>query len=246
MNYPLMNKSLTSEMTEALITLMINPSSPRYNEPLFGCNFIDEELDSITSIINDLLPSESDSLYITAPIRNIATALGFIHKELGGLEVKYDTLVSLSEKALGYFLRELGIATRTPEGHYMLARGDVCIYGEGENWVYLYFFRDEQREYHRKFDGKTSWNLKFPCNIGCTKKDPKKRIYQQTGSRGNVIIHTLFREDKHEELEDLIHAWLKYRDQHIPPIERNGEREWFLTNPDEVRVLRGVIDGDNW
>ena len=246
MNYPLMNKGLTDDMAEALICLMANPSSPRYDEPLYGWDLIDEKLDSITRIINDLLPFESDSLYITAPIRNIAVALGLIHKELGGLEVGNDMLMRLSQKALGYFLRDMGLATRNPECYYMLARGDVSIYGEGENWVYLYYFSDELKKYTLEPNRKTLLDLKFPCNIGSTKADPKKRIHDQTKPRDNVIIHTLFREDKHEELEKLIHAWLKFRGQHIPPTQRNGTREWFLTNPDEVRLLHQVINGDNW
>ena len=245
MNYPLMDMGLLDDMTEALICLIANPGSPRYDEPLSGWNLTDEEFNSIISIINDLLPFESDSLYITAPIRNIAISLGLIHKELGGLEVGSDMLMKLSERALSYYLREMGVATQNPEGSYMLARGDVLIYGEGKNWVYLYFFRDEKVEYQRKFDGKI-YDLKFPCNIGCTKDNPKKRIYQQTGSLDNVIIHTLFRENKHKELERLIHAWLRYRGQRIPPALRDGEREWFLTNPDEVRDLHRVINGSNW
>ena len=241
-----MNKSLSDDMTEALICLMANPSSPRYDEPLYGWDFTDEEMNSIRLIINDLLPFESDSLYITAPIRNIAVALGLIHKELGGVEVGHDSLVRLSERALGYFLRDMGVATQNPDGSYMLARGDVLIYGEGKNWVYLYFFSGEWKGYLRKPHRKNPYGVVFPCNIGCTKDDPKKRIYKQTGSLDNVIIHTLFRENKHRELERLIHAWLRYRDQHIPPSLRNGEREWFLTNPDEVRVLHEVIMGRNW
>ena len=215
MNYPLMNKDLTDDMAEALICLMANPSSPRWNEQLYGWDIIDEELDSITRIINDLLPFESDSLYITAPIRNIAVALGLIHKELGGLEVGNDMLIGLSQKALGYFLRDMGLATRNPECYYMLARGNVSIYGEGGNWVYLYYFSDELEKYTLESDQKTLSDLKFPCNIGSTKADPKKRIYDQTKPRDNVIIHTLFRENKHGELEKLIHAWLKFRGQRI-------------------------------
>ena len=111
------------------------------------------------------------------------------------------------------------------------------ILGEGEDWVYLYYFDKEKAK--AQDQGKEVW----PCNIGFTKRQPEKRIQEQMAEDSDIpIIALLLRTDKPKLLEKTIHGILKLRDSHLKQAQGN---EWFLANPDEiVSIYRFITDSE--
>lgn len=100
-----------------------------------------------------------------------------------------------------------------------------------------YFFRDEVEA---RANSQEVWKREWRCNIGRTKtKEPVEgRILKETKyTAETVIIELLFRTDKDKYGQRAIHTIFKRHNKHIPPEQMNGEKEWFLTNPDEVKRI---------
>ncbi len=77
--------------------------------------------------------------------------------------------------------------------------------------------------------------LFWPCKIGKADKEPEARVKAQTS--GVLVpphIGLLFRTDEHSALEKAIHGILTVRSRHL-------KKEWFLTNPKEVREIYDFI-----
>ena len=236
MTYPRVNKNLgnsyANEEVEEIIRSLADPS-----EAYWGLE--EAKLKTLRNQIDQLLHRQaySNDYYLTASTLGIAQTVGLIHVYLGGLEETNNKLMENTKKALDY-LAGGGEANQISKDSWIITQFPLRIYGEGKNWVYLYYFlRDEveARENSKNYR-KGEWR----CNIGRTKtKDPVEgRILKETEyTAEKVKIELLFRTDKDEYLERAIHTILKLHDKHIPPEQMNGEKEWFLTNPNKVKSI---------
>lgn len=162
--------------------------------------------------------------------------LGLIHVCLGGLEEKNNKLLNLTKDALAY-LAILGETNQFSEGYWIVTKYPLKIYGNGKNWVYLYYLSSDKAEIRVNASEEVHSEREWACNIGRTKskKPVEGRILEETKSfRKEVTIALLLRTDEEIKLERGIHTILKLRRKHIPPENINREREWFITNPDKV------------
>lgn len=207
MTYPRVNKilgnSYTNEEVEEIIRFLADPSADYWGLEA-------SKLKTLRNQIDQLLHRQaySNDYYLTASTLGIAQTVGLIHVYLGGLEETNNKLMKLTQKALDY-LATGGEANQISKDSWIITQYPLRIYGEGKNWVYLYYFL--------RVEG---------------------RILKETEyTAEKVIIELLFRTDKDEYLERAIHTILKRHDKHIPPEQMNGEKEWFLTNSDKVKSI---------
>lgn len=146
-----------------------------------------------------------------------------------------------SERRVRNALDSLSLSGRAAEERqdlWILPPDDQRIFGNGENWVYLYYFDHHKRD--AVSEGKNIWE----CKIGSTHRNPEDRIRELTrgGYPTAPIIALLFRIDKHEVLEKTIHRILEFRGNRIDNAQGD---EWFWTNPDRVlEIYDFVIYGD--
>lgn len=237
--YPRLNTSLTYEEAEWIIRSFAEKRVDFH----YTWDIEDTTRKEIESIISDLLWGDEIPnifYYLTARIRNIAQALGLVHEALGGSQESNDRLMQLTKDALKHYLSSGGWANQLTEEQWILTQYPLEIYGEGKNWVYLYYYQSEAEQARaeaKKDPERPRETIRWDCNIGRTaEREPEKRIIAQVENPGDLIIGYLFREDNHRELEKAIHAILKL---HNANIQRNGEREWFFLDPWEVK---GVYD----
>lgn len=236
MTYPRVNKNLgtsyTNEEVEEIIRSLADPSAEYWG--------LDEaKLKTLRNQIDQLLyrHAYSNSYYLTASTLGIAQTLGLIHVSLGGLEETNNKLMELTKRALDS-LATGGEANPISKDSWIITQYPLRIYGEGENWVYLYYFLRDEVE--ARANSQEYWKKEWRCNIGRTKtKEPVEgRILKETQyTAETVIIELLFRTDQDKYLERAIHTILKLHNKHIPPEQMNGEKEWFLTNPDKVKSI---------
>ena len=236
MTYPRVNKNLgtsyTNEEVEGIIRYLADPSAKYWG-------LEDPKLKTLRNQIDQLLHRQaySNNYYLTASTLGIAQTVGLIHVFLGGLEETNNKLMELTKKALDY-LATGGEANRISKDSWIITQYPLRIYGEGKNWVYLYYFLRDEVE--ARASSKISREREWRCNIDRTKttEPVESRILKETANTAEtVIIELLFRTDKDEYLERAIHTILKLHDKHIPPEQMNGEKEWFLTNPDNVKSI---------
>ena len=158
------------------------------------------------------------------------------HERHGGMLTDSDDLERRVRNALDS-LSLSGRAVEEPQDFWILPPDDQRIFGNGENWVYLYYF-----DHHKRgavSQGKDVWH----CKIGSTHRHPEARIRELIrGYPTTPTIALLFRTDKHEVLEKTIHRILELRGKHIESAQGD---EWFRTNPDIVlEIYDFVIYGD--
>ncbi len=154
------------------------------------------------------------------------------HIEKGGSPTDSDTLANIIREAL-HFLCRSGHANELIEGRWRLAKTDQRIFGNGQHWVYLYYFKDDKKK--AESQEKSRWR----CRVGRAKHDPEGRITRPTkGTPVPPQIALLLRTDKWVELEGAIHRTLKLRGQHLEKLQG---AEWFDTNPDEVLEIYDFI-----
>lgn len=158
------------------------------------------------------------------------------HERHGGMLTDSDG----SERRVRNALDSLSLSGRAVEelqDFWILPPDDQQIFGNGKNWVYLYYFDHHKQEAISQ--GKNIWH----CKIGSTHRNPGDRIRELT--RGYPTAPTtalLFKTDKHEVLEKTIHRILELRGKHIESAQGD---EWFRTNPDIVlEIYDFVIYGD--
>ena len=169
-------------------------------------------------------------------IAAIIKRVGSYHEEHGGVRADSDDLERRVRNALDS-LTLSGRAVEEPQDFWILPPDDQRIFGNGENWVYLYYF------HHHKIaavsQGKDIWQ----CKIGSTHRTPERRIRELTGGYPSApTIDLLLRTDKHEVLEKAIHRTLQLRGNHIEDAQGD---EWFWTNPDVVlEIYNFVIYGN--
>ena len=143
-----------------------------------------------------------------------------------------ETLRTILRKALRCLCNS-GHAIELLGGSWRLSKNDQRIFGRGQHWVYLYYFKEDKHK--AESQERTHWR----CRIGKADKDPEGRITRPT--KGTPIpprVGLLFRTDKHTELEGAIHRILKLRGQHLEKLQG---AEWFNTNPDEVLEIYNFI-----
>ena len=208
----------------------------------------DETDDSITTTINYHLPPNNvdNPLYRTADLFAIAQAIGNIHVLLGGLKTPSHERLKVTERAIDFYYTDpvsFGYVTPISNDRWMLAQTPLTIYGTGRHWIYLYSYkheRDKAKELTQMIPGAS---YRYPCNIGKTNQaKPEERVYQE--SKSIPTIELLLRVDDETNFEKVIHSILKLWDNHIPPKDRGGEKEWFNTTPEEVYEIYEKIS--NW
>ena len=146
-----------------------------------------------------------------------------------------------SERRVRNALDSLSLSGRAAEesqDFWIVPPDDQRIFGNGENWVYLYYF-----DHHKRgavSQRKDVWH----CKIGSTHRNPKDRIRELTkGYPTAPTIALLFRTDKHGVLEKTIHRILELRGNRIDNAQGD---EWFWTNPDIVlEIYDFVIYGNS-
>lgn len=153
--------------------------------------------------------------------------------------------MKLTKDALEY-LAILGETNQFSEGYWIITKYPLRIYGNGKNWVYLYYLSSDKARNRGDASEKSHLEREWACNIGRTKarKPVEKRILEETRSlQKKVVPELLLRTDEEIKLESGIHIALKLRGKHIPPEEINREREWFITNPDKVIEIYEFLMG---
>lgn len=169
-------------------------------------------------------------------IKSLMSVVKKYHVENEGLLTNSDTLAAVFRKAL-HFLNRSGHANELIGGRWRLSKTDQRIFGNGQHWVYLYYFQDDKKM--AESQGKSRWR----CRVGRAKHDPEGRVTRPTkGTPVPPQIALLLRTDKWVELEGAIHRTLKLRRQHLEKLQG---AEWFDTNPDEVlEIYDFIIHGD--
>ena len=169
MTYPRVNKNLgnsyTNEDVEELIRSLADPSAEYWG-------LEDTKLKTLRKQIDQLLYRKAycNNYYLTTSTLGIAQTVGLIHVFLGGLEETNNRLMELTKSALD-FLAGGGEANQISKDFWIITQYPLRIYGEGKNWVYLYYFLRDEVE--ARATSKINWAREWRCNIGRTKtKDP--------------------------------------------------------------------------
>ena len=255
MNYPGANKPLTVENA----TDIINRLHSLYSD--FPYNIDNTMLDGIAEMSKNFLwEDNSDRLYIT-PRSKLEIFLNTVHIILGGQNdwtecgrITEEALRQLSDEGkaeqiskyeweerllVDELFEELINGTpakpaqRISKEKWRILPPHQQIFGEGEGWVYLYYFDKGKAE--AQDQGSKVW----PCKIGFTENEPEKRIQQQMEENSDIpIIALLLQTNKPKVLERSIHGILTLRGSHL---KHPQGREWFLTEPDEVASIYKFI-----
>ena len=109
--------------------------------------------------------------------------------------------------------------------------------GEGSSYVYAYYY-PAYRMLAEK-NGETD----FPIKVGRS-TDYQERIGTQsraTGMPEEPEVAVVWRTDKPEAAERMLHGHLEFRGKRLPDAPGN---EWFLTSPDEIRqIIASILPG---
>lgn len=229
--YSCKNRYLKSEVVEEIIKYIAMPN----DEPW---KIEDAKRVEVSRLISQALRLHevSSDYYIIPSTLSLSYTVGLIHTCLGGLEEKNNRLIKLTKDALEY-LAILGETNQFSEDYWIITKYPLRVYGNGKNWVYLYYLSSDKAEIMRNTSEKDHSEREWRCNIGRTKakKPVEGRILRETRLfQGEVITELLLRTDEEIKLESGIHIALKLRGKHIPPEDINREREWFITNPGKV------------
>ena len=238
--YPSKNKHLESEVVEEIIKYIAMPDEEPWK---IG----DAKRGEVSQLISQALRlhEASSAYYIIPSTLSLSYTVGLIHTCLGGLEEKNNRLVKLTKDALEY-LAILGETNQFSENYWIITKYPLRIYGNGKNWVYLYYLSSDKARDRGNTSEKSPLEREWTCNIGRTsaRKPVEGRILKETRPfREKVIIELLLRTDEEIRLESGIHTTLKLRGKHIPPEDINREREWFITNPDKVIEIYEFLMG---
>ena len=238
--YPCKNKHLESEVVEEIIKYVAMPDKEPWK-------IEDAKREEVSQLISQALRlhEASSTYYIIPSTLSLSYTVGLIHTRLGGLEEKNNRLMKLTKDALEY-LAILGETNQFSEGYWIVTKYPLRIYGNGKNWVYLYYLSSDKARNRGNASEKSHLEREWTCNIGRTsaRKPVEGRILKETRPfREKVIIELLLRTDEEVRLESGIHTTLKLRGKHIPPEDINREREWFITNPDKVIEIYEFLMG---
>ena len=226
MNYPGRNKPLTVENATDIISRLHSLYSDRlYNIEEMGLN-------NIAKLVKKGLWEDNSNEVYTAELFMLSVFVGSIHKALGGQWIT-DQSEQITEEAL-IRLSENGKAQQISEKKWRIPPLHQQIFGDGEGWVYLYYFDK------KKAEARDQGNAVWPCKIGRTGREPEKRIQEQLEDADIPMIALLLRTDKPKVLERTIHGILTLRGVHLRHVEG---KEWFLTNPDEIiDIYRFIVN----
>ena len=179
-------------------------------------------------------------------MRHIRAYLLSKHQERGGLEPPEGQSGNPIVQSALEKLQKIAKTSAMGNNVWRIAKKNQWIFGEGQHWVYLYYFSRDKQDAERK--GQSVWECKIGKADGVNNEGkiiydaPEKRVQNQTrGTPKAPIIALLFRTDLHKALEDAIHAILTLQGKHLAQAQG---REWFLTNPsDVVHIVAGVDFG---
>ena len=134
-------------------------------------------------------------------------------------------------------------------GNRELPASEQRIFGEGKEWVYLFYDKDECP----KVSTILAYDVTWPCKIGTTTNLPEKRVddYIKNRKRRGLRVPTdppilalLLRTNKGKLLEKVLHACLKFQGKHIVDVEAK-EYEVFDTNVNDVICLYSYLMGNS-
>ena len=141
-------------------------------------------------------------------------------------------------------LQKQAMTSRIYKEIWRIAKPDQWIFGKGKHWVYLYYFDQDKKE--AESQGEVVWRCKIGKTDGVDKdgkikyRAPETRVENQTrGVPVEPILALLFRTDRHNNLEKVIHGILTLQGKHLRKAQG---KEWFLTNPSEVVRIVSKID----
>ena len=167
---------------------------------------------------------------------DVAAELDEYHTKGGGLPHNYKVSYFLRRGIR--ILKENGCATQKRilvwEIHERVHEEKVI--GEGEDSVYLYYFRAERDLYPAWKDPSS---ILYPCNIGITKRGEETRVSEKTKDFYEPPILALtMKTDKAKEMEEIIHRILIYNNRRCKAAQRT---DWFNTTPLEVEKIFGSV-----
>ena len=225
MNYPGTNKPLTVDNATDIISRLHS----LYSDCLY--NIDETTLNILAKAAEESLWEDNSNEVYTAGLRMLSVFVGVIHNSLGGQWIT-DESEQVTKEAL-IRLSENGKAQQISEDKWRIPPPHQHIFGEGESWVYLYYFDKEKAKMQDQ--GSEVW----PCKIGRTEREPEKRIQEQIDGDSDIpIIALLLRTDKPKVLERTIHGILTLCDVRL---KHEQGKKWFLTNPDEVIDIYRLI-----
>ena len=166
------------------------------------------------------------------------------HKEREGTIVTGDTTTKLFVKRALHILeseglacnisKSKGLAYNFSKGMWEFPKHGQCIFGQGNEWVYLYYYDTYKREAEQ--NGQNVWR----CKIGRAERTPEKTVKSQTRAAPEAhTIALLIRTHNCRVLEKMAHKSLELVGKHLN--DTPGE-EWFLTNPDKVAKFYVSLD----
>ena len=122
------------------------------------------------------------------------------------------------------FVRCLSKADGWLERKWIIYASPLRSLGEGKQSVYLFY---DSRDYNLR-GARQIW----ACNIGCTKRNVRERVKEQTAQLTfEGTIGLILNIDASRYCERFIHTILKQQGRWRKDLPGN---EWFDTNPDEV------------
>ena len=109
--------------------------------------------------------------------------------------------------------------------------------GDGNSYVYAYYYPA-----YRMLAEKTE-EMDFPIKVGRS-TDYQERIETQsraTGMPEEPEVAVVWRTDKPEAAERMLHGHLEFRGKRLPDAPGS---EWFLTSPDEIKqIIASILPG---
>ena len=124
---------------------------------------------------------------------------------------------------------------KASKGNQKVDSSETKYIGEGNESVYLYYFRTYKL--YAESENFDYWQ----CNIGRTQDRPEDRVASQIGDQlpEKAILSLVMQINNCITLEKEIHDELKRREQWLNPESDANVvgREWFSTNPVEVEDI---------
>lgn len=178
----------------------------------------------------------------------IISKISNLHLREGGkVSNNYTAII---KKALKY-LKDNGKIENVSTGYWMIKQNnnieqDIDVENESSNIeyipkeifdIYLYYFHSYKELANIK--GQTIWQ----CKIGKTERNVQERISSQiaTGYPEKPHIESIYKAKDSRDchtMEVILHNILK---RHNREVKNKGNKEWFLTNLDEVKqIIQGI------
>jgi len=180
-------------------------------------------------------------------LREITSLVAQENKRRGGISDSFADEVRDTKEAL-ISLQRTGFARHISGNRWELPASNQRIFGEGNEWVYLFFDKDESPT---GASSVSTYKETYPCKIGTTADSPEKRVddYIETRKRKGLRVPTappilalLLRTDSGELLERALHSALKFQGKHI---KGDSEIEVFDTNVNDVISLYAMLMEDD-